>query len=477
PKPCPIRILGMAPGAELVGLKVFGQTNATTTSAFVQAIDYAVNVDHVNVLNESFGGNPFPDLRNDPISLANDNAVAAGVTVTVSSGDAGAAGTIGSPGSQAGVITVGATTQFRAYTQVNASGINLGNGGYLNNNIAALSSAGFTQLGPRTVDVVAPGDSGWALCTPSRSHVPAFSDCMNLAGTAPSSIELTGGTSESAPLTAGEAALVIQAYRSTHHGANPSPMVVKQIITSTATDLGIPATEQGAGLINSYRAVRAALSYRDTLATPSPRAGQLLITDTTAFTATAAPNAAEHFSFTVSNTGGQSQRVAPRLRTLGKTVFHASYTRYLDPVSAPGIFYDQVGLARAYIEQDFRVPAGVQRLNAAIAWQASAQPSSIVRLDLIDPSGRLAAFSDPQSSTLSSGFGQVNVRNPGSGRWRAMIWTRAAPTVNSYHGAVQLSVRGSRFVGVGSVSPPSRVVAPGHSAAFTIHVRMPARPG
>ncbi|MGH2388133.1 MAG: hypothetical protein ACRDIE_07995, partial [Chloroflexota bacterium] len=62
-------------------------------------------------------------------------------------------------------------------------------------------------------------------------------------------------------------------------------------------------------------------------------------------------------------------------------------------------------------------------------------------------------------------------------RWRAMIWTRAAPTVNSYHGAVQLSVRGSRFVSAGSVSPPSRVVAPGHSAAFTIHVRMPARPG
>ena len=98
---------------------------------------------------------------------------------------------------------------------------------------------------------------------------------------------MTGGTSESAPLTAGEAALVIQAYRSTHHNANPSPMLVKQIITSTATDLGIPASLQGAGLINSYRAVEAALSYHDTIAKPSPRASELLISHTTAFTATA----------------------------------------------------------------------------------------------------------------------------------------------------------------------------------------------
>ncbi len=476
-KPCPIRILGMAPGVQLVGIKVFGQTNTTTTSAFVQAIDYAVNVDHVNVLNESFGGNPFPDLRNDPISIADANAVAAGVTVTISSGDAGVAGTIGSPGSDAGVITVGATTQFRSYTQVGGSGVTLGNGGYLDNNIASLSSAGFTQLGPRTVDVVAPGDSGWALCTPSHSSPPKFADCMDVAGAAPSSIEWTGGTSESAPLTAGEAALVIQAYRSTHHGKNPSPMVVKQIITGTATDLGIPATEQGAGLIDSYRAVQAALSYRDDVAKPAPRASRLLISDTTAFTATAMPNTPERFSFTVANTGGGAQRIAPRLQTLGKTVFHASYTRYLDPVSSTHIFEDLGITARAYVEQDFKVPAGTQQLNAAVAWLASAQQSSIVRLDLFDPSGRLAGFSDPQSLALSSGFGQVDVRNPGAGVWKAVIWTRAAPTVNSYHGAVQLSIKGSRFVKTGAVSPAAVVIQPGHKAVFTVKVNLPSSPG
>jgi hypothetical protein len=475
PRPCPIRIVGVAPGASLVGLKVFGQNNATTTSAFVQAIDYAVSVEHVNVLNESFGSNPFPDLENDPISLADDRAVAAGVTVTVSTGDAGIANTLGSPSTDAGVITVGATTQYRAYTQVDANGIGLGSGGYVDNNISAFSSSGFSQIGPRTVDVVAPGDLGWALCTPDTR---AYSDCTTLDQRTPSSIELTGGTSEAAPLTAGEAALVIQAYRSTHHNANPSPLVVKQIITSTATDLGIPASLQGAGLIDSYRAVEAALSFHDTTARPSPRGNELLIAHTTAFTATAAPNVPERFSFLISNEGSHSQYIAPRLRTLGKTVFTSSATLYLDPLSDPNTFTDEAGVKRAYIERNFAVPPGVQQLNAAISWLALQETSAVVRLDLFDPANRLAAFSDPQSQTgLSSGFGQVNVRNPAAGLWKAVIWTRATPTTGVYAGAVHFAVTGARFVPVGAISPRALILPPGHSATFTIITHMPGAPG
>ena len=107
----------MAPGASLVGLKVFGNAPTAPTSRFIQAIDYAVNTAGVDVINESFGGNPFPDNGNDPITLADNAAVDAGVTVVASTGDAGTNNTIGSPASGAKIIGVAATTSFRSYQQ------------------------------------------------------------------------------------------------------------------------------------------------------------------------------------------------------------------------------------------------------------------------------------------------------------------------------------------------------------------------
>lgn len=121
PTGCTVRVLGVAPGASLVALKING-ASAYFNSAVIQAIDYAVTVDHVDVINESLGGYPLPDTGDDPVSLANAAAVAAGATISAGSGDAGAGNTVGSPASAAlgsrGILAVGATEQLRILQQV-----------------------------------------------------------------------------------------------------------------------------------------------------------------------------------------------------------------------------------------------------------------------------------------------------------------------------------------------------------------------
>ena len=79
--------------------------------------------------------------------------------------------------------------------------------------------------------------------------------CQQRHGSAASPIELFGGTSESAP-SLPPRPHGAQADRSTDGGVSPSPALVKQIIMSTVTDLGAPAFEQGAGLINALAAVK-----------------------------------------------------------------------------------------------------------------------------------------------------------------------------------------------------------------------------
>ncbi|MDH6125832.1 S8 family serine peptidase [Kitasatospora sp. GP82] len=464
PTGCNIRIEGIAPGASLVALKAGGET--FPNSAILQSIDYAVSVAHVDVLNESFGSNTAPDSGvHDTVALFNDQAVAAGVTVTVSTGDAGINGTIGTPATDPRVIAAGASTDSQLYQQTGYAAAQFSNGTWANNTISALSSGGITQAG-RTVDLVAPGESDWALCTPDLTR---FTECTNFAGGA-SPIQPFGGTSQSAPMTAGAAAVVIQAYRDTHKGASPTPALVKTFLTGTAQDLGLPAQEQGAGLLNVRAAVEAARGYDH--GSGAKDSGTVLVTNGQV-DITAQPASTHTADITVTNTGSTARTVSGATRTFAPLA-DSRQTVQLNSGTDRTFNYATNGATWVHREVKFDVPPGADRLAASIAWQGAPQKSGdrtvtpVVRLTLLDPSGRFETNTRPQGGAVSPNFGLVDVPHPVAGEWTGVLYTPAS--TDGFTGPVTLETATQRAVPAGAVSPQVVTLAPG--ASRTLHVRL-----
>ncbi|HEY7050300.1 MAG TPA: S8 family serine peptidase [Jatrophihabitantaceae bacterium] len=460
PPGCNIRVVGVAPGASLVGL-VFA-----SNSSILQAIDYAVSTDHVDVLNESFGLNTYPDISTrNTLTLFNDAAVAAGVTVTVSSGDAGITNTIGSP-PDPNVIQVAGTTDNRLYAQTSYAAANFSNGTWVSDNISALSSSGITQFG-RTVDLAAPGEGNWAVCA------PAYTGCRNFRSPPqPTDLQSFGGTSESAPLTAGVAALVIQAYRSKHHGNSPSPAVVKQIITGTAHDLGLPADEQGAGLLDARAATEAALTWPGGGSAPAGVKSNLVTSDDQ-MTLSGRPGTTQSGKVTVTNVGTKPLTVAAGTRGY-TTVSSVQQSVPFNSTTLPTfVYYD--GSTWVHKEVRFTVPAGAQRLFARMAFQATG-PNDIIRMTLLDPSGKFVANSRPQGGTAPANYANVDVRNPVAGTWTAVLYSIAGAT--GYHAApVIFQTDAQKATPVGQVSPATFTLAPGKSKNVRVSFRLPADSG
>jgi subtilisin family serine protease len=458
PTGCNIKIEGIAPGASLAVLDVAGSNPGFFNSQIIQAIQWAVMRDHVNILNESFGGNPIPDTQNDPVQLADQAAVAAGVTVVASSGDAGPFNNIGSPATNPGIITAGGTTTYQVYRQTTRYGTQLVPGGWEDNNITALSSSGTTEFGPGTVTVVAPGDRGWSLCS---SNTAEFRGCADIDhGTNPPPIWAAGGTSASAPETSGTAALVIEAYANTHGGAMPSPSLVKQIIVSTATDLGAPADNQGAGLVNTLKAVQLAESING----GNPQ-GNTLLVDHTSLSATVDAGQSHTFTVGVTNKGASTQTVSPTVSGLPTTL--SSDTGSVTLSSSSPTYIDGEGNTDFYAEHTFTVPKGADYLNGDITWNGAATNTGAFET-LFDPQGRVAAYS--LIGANHSGFGHVEVRHPAAGTWTAVIFTVSNA---QYKGPVQFSYATERFHQTGSVSPASLRLAPGQSGTVNVTVTAP----
>lgn len=473
---CDIRIEGIAPGANIEGLRVFGFDNSTTTSSFLDAINFATVVHPANVINQSFGENGFPDSdTTDALKEFDNAAVALGITVVTSAGDSSPSSTIGSPATDPKVISAGSTTDLRSYAMADYGQADMFAKGWLNNNLSPLSSGGFDAYGS-TLDVLAPGDSSFASCS---TNLTRFPECASFGGKA-TGVELFGGTSEASPWIAGIAALIDQAYRKTHHGQLPSPAVVKQIIMSTATNLGAPAYEQGAGLVNAFKAVKLAESFG-----LSHRTGSTLLTTVTSVShANSAPRQGQINGIGFPGTAVKAIIEVTNAGTTGQTV-HVSGKAFgpannvqnrkvvLSDTKSKK-FTDAFGFRNNYAITHITVRRGEARLVGAIAYPApTLNFNAAVRFDLITPSGKLAVQSEPQGT---NNFTTADVLHPQAGRWTVVIFDMTKKESGTT-GTIRFQASTQRLVSFGHVSRSSFRLGAGKTGSFTFTAHTPSSPG
>ncbi|HEY4236933.1 MAG TPA: S8 family serine peptidase [Gaiellaceae bacterium] len=493
---CDVKVLGVAPGADVDVMKVFGAGNVSFTSEILRGVDWAIQNDHADILSMSFGSTPVPNTAaGQPLTAILKNAMSDGIVVVASTGDSSPSNTEGSPALDPGVIGVAASTSYRLFAQTdvflydlaqlihNRSGTqsyHLGQStpGWLDNEVSTLSSSGVTE-DRRMPDLIAPGDLNWADCSTDTS---TYTDCENSLGGSTIGLEDFGGTSESTPLTAGVAALVIEAFRQSHGGKKPAPAVVRRIIFSSATDIGITAENQGSGLLNALRAVELAKAYGK-----HAKGGGLLHSPDN-LSDLGKPGASFRHTIKVTNTGGSKAKITPVLRTLGKAHNLASGKLNLF-ISGKGTQGSCAGHTTAkYFSGEtipelncktFKVPKGVDLLDSRIGWDplqdcagcTAGEPTA--REILIDPKGRYGQYSDPQGD--GSGFADEQIHQPTAGTWTLLVFGRAT---SNYEGAVSYQETAQTFHTVKhAIKPASKVVKPGKSTSFTVKVPAPAKPG
>ena len=277
-------------------------------------------------------------------------------------------------------------------------------------------------------------------------------------------------------MTAGVAALVIQAYEKTHRGTAPTPAQVKQLIVSNTDDIGAPADQQGSGRVDAYKAVLAAENDNQPAGGGSAQGRNVgvMTTSPTQLNAVDQPGTAENLTDTVTNESGSTQHLTFSGRTLGayRSLFSTQFTLSDSDPQTP----DYAGVPINYQRLRFRVPAGEDRLDASAAFHSATPTASLnarVRITLIDPNGTYVGDSRPQGL---GNFGDLQIANPAAGTWTAYVYSRDADA-GGYIGPVVFGVSAARYTSFGTVTPAGATLAPGQAVAVQVRTRTPAQPG
>lgn len=284
---------GVAPGAEVLGLKIANdaQGGITTTGSMMAALDYAIRAAASRkkplVINMSFGvGNELEGAATIDRLFDSVLAVHPEIVFTVSAGNDGPGlSTLGFPGSADRIISVGATFP-RAFLMRDP--------GVGPDPIAFFSSRGGEVARP---DIITPGVAfstkpGWA-----RGD------------------EVDGGTSMASPHAAGLAALLVSGLTAT--GKPIDAARVRQALVTTAQPLdGLTILDQGGGVPDVGRAWRWLEVARAWSPLQARASGDIARGSNSAYRSTGLRNAGDTLqSFTLTRTDGATTPIEYTLRS------------------------------------------------------------------------------------------------------------------------------------------------------------------
>ena len=237
---------GIAPGAQLINVRVLGADGSGLTSDVIEGIEWVVANRaryNIRVINLSLGHPVLEACATDPLCQAVNRAVQAGIVVVAAAGNNGntpsgrpAMGGIASPGNSPYAITVGALNTWGTVDR--------------SDDTVAMSSSRGPSMYDLVVkpDLLAPGIKIVSLQA-DGALLPAMYPSVHVAGTGDNAYMYLSGTSMAAPIVSGGVALLLQG------SPNLSPAQVKFALQSGATALkGAGLMAAGAGSVNFWAA-------------------------------------------------------------------------------------------------------------------------------------------------------------------------------------------------------------------------------